>query len=49
MHEAKMVIQDIHLPFSLELQQIIFCTAAKHTMGVITKTSAVFVHELSSL
>lgn len=49
MHEVKMVIQDIHLPFSLDLQQKIFCTAAKHTMSVITKSSAVFVHLLSSL
>lgn len=49
MHKAKMVIQNIHLSFSLELQQIIFCTAAKHSVAVIAKTSAVFVHLLSSL
>lgn len=38
-HEAQTVIKNIHcLPFSLGLQQIIFCIAAKYTVSATTKT-----------
>lgn len=38
-HDAQTVIKNIHcLPFSLGLQQIIFCIAPKYTVSVTVKT-----------